>query len=1016
MRRSVRGLVFGIAVGLAGALFVVTPLGLAFEERVGLAWLFHLRGSVPPPREAAVVAIDERAAIDLGLPKTPRDWPRALHGQLIDALVERDVDVVVFDLAFTRPQPADADAAFADAIARAGRVLLFESIERRLNSLGPETDQEVIAETFAEPLPQLSRVALGVAPLPLPNVPTRVSRFWTFLGDAEDRMTLPALALMAYGLRHDHGWPVLSPGWEDPLAPPDSAARPTRPTMRIDLMAQALRRHLRADFRPDLLPPPADEQARRVRAAMISLYAAPDSHYLNFYGPPGAIRHVSYARLLACRGRTDPPCDIDLRGRVVFVGLSELAKPPDFARDAFPTVYARPDGVYHSGVEIAATAFANLLTTSTLQPPPIALAFPLVLFLGTVFGVAAARLPPPSAIPSTLLVGLAYTIAAQLLFAHPGLWLPLATPLLGQLPVALVGGIGSQLLRARRQERDLQRAKSAAEAASAAKSEALRMAGHDIRTPVQAMVGYLEQLRATPLDAGQHALLDRVLAASDALVGVLNAVLDLSAIEAGKLRIVDEEVDLRRFAPSVIDMFDADATVKGLDLSLSISPGVPTTIHTDPLRLRQILGNLLANAVKFTDRGRVALNITLTDAASGSPAVVFAVVDTGIGIAADTLAGLFQPFSRGTVNQTSRPGSGLGLSIALRLADLMGGTITVDSRPGRGSTFRLWLPARPAQAADLGFPSATPQPAPVWGMADVGRPPTPLPPPSVTTALVVEDDPAIRALLTQQLGGLGLSVLAAGDGAAAWELLQEASVDILLTDYHLPGVEGPELIRRARADDRLAGLRIIGLSADTAAEAERAFTAAGADAVVTKPATRRQLEQALLGMGVPAADQTGARSQPTPGKPPAPTHDDAPVLSVDDADDDLQRWPIFDAANILEAIGHDRERLHLVTEAYVRQTEPLISHLTQASGDRDAVAVGRLAHRIAGSCLSFGAIRLGEMCRMLERRAGVDDWANIERWVALLPQSFADAAGACRHAVAEANQTDGDAAQRSTSL
>lgn len=1012
MRRGINGLLFGLGVGLAGALFLASPFGMAIEERLGLAWLFHLRGPEPPPREAAIVAIDERSAIDLGLPKAPREWPRSLHGQLVDALVARGAELVVFDLAFSRPQPAEADQAFADAIARAGRVLLFETIERRVTQLSPSSEDDVVVETFGDPITVLREAALGIAPLPLPNVPTRISRFWTFLGNAGDRVTLPALALTALALRHDRAWPQFSPGWVNPLGPDAGEAPRADGRVRIDLMARALRRHVKADFRLDTLPPPADDEGRRLRTALVSLYSAADSHYLNFYGPPGTIRHLGYAQVLACRDRTDPPCDIDLHGAVVFVGLSELGKPPDFERDAFPTVFSRPDGVYLSGVEIAATAFANLLTDCTLRPLPLSLAVPLVLLLGTAFGLAAALLPPQTAAPSTLLLGVSYAVAAQLLFAHPGLWLPLATPLVGQLPVALIGGIGGQLLLARRQARDLQQAKTAAEAASAAKSEALRIASHDIRTPVQAMVGYLEQLRATRLDPGQHALLDQLLAASDALLGMLNAVLDLAAIDAGKLRIVEESVDLRRFTPGVVDIFRADAARKGLAMMLSISPDVPPSIRTDPLRLRQVLANLLANAIKFTDRGQVTLDVTPSEDASRAPAVAFAVADTGIGIDAEALAGLFRPFSRGSAEAARRPGSGLGLSISQRLAELMGGSIRVDSQPGVGSTFRLLLPAALPWAEEAALRAEVAQPAIGWGLADRKPGAAPRAPKLAQTVLIVEDDPAIRALLERQLADLGLTVSTAGDGLSGWKHLQETPVDLLLTDYRLPGLEGPALIRRARADDRFAALRIVGLSADIAAEVEDAFIAAGADVVLAKPVTAGQLASALHRIGVNAIERTiGGAPLPVPPAIAGVSGDGA----LQPVTDDVPSWPVFDAANIYEAIGRDPARLRLVAEAFIRQTEALVSELAQAAEQRDGATVGRIAHRVAGSSLSFGAIRLGETCREIERLAAADDWETISRLVAAMPESSAAAAAACRQAVKAADDAAALATQESTS-
>lgn len=999
MRRGMRGLLLAAGIGVAGAAFAVSPFGLAFEEAVGLGWLFRLRGPLPPPAEVAVIAIDEASAIELGLPKAPRDWPRALHGRLVAALVGEGVDVIAFDLAFSRPK-AD-DPAFAAAIAAAGRVLLFQTIERQRKAAAG--GGELVVETIWEPVPELARAALGVGPLLLPNVPARVSRFWAFLGQSEDRASLPALALLAQAAHHDPAWQaILAAESRSGLA---DAARRLRQRLAAGLVA--------ADRLPAAADAAAEPRTARLRRALAALFRGPDAYHLNFYGPPGTIRHLPYAQVIAAAD-AGAAGSLDLAQRVVFVGYSELTRPPDFTRDAFVTVYGGKDGVYLSGAEIAATAYANLIAGSTLRPPPPAVAGAVVLAIGLALGLAAASLPPAMAVPVTLALALAYAAAAALAFAAAGRWLPLATPILAQLPVALIAGAGGQLVAGRRRERALARAEAAALAASAAKSQALQMAGHDIRTPVQAIIGYLEQIDVSHLDVDQRRLFGRVMGASDILLDLVNGVLDLTAIEAGKLRIVDEPVDLRRLLPSLVDMLQSQAAARGLTLSLTIAADVPAAVRSDPLRLRQILANLLSNAIKFSDRGRVSLTLAAEAAAEpGSPAMlVFAVADSGIGIGAEALAQLFQPFRR--VGGGDRPGTGLGLSLSRRLAQAMGGDITVDSVLGVGSTFRLLLPLRPAVAEPLPLPPPRPLPPATAalgirsGLAEGPQAPLSAPPAPATRAaaagevVLVEDDEAIRALLQRQLDALGLDVAAFADGDAAWARLAAGPPPrLLITDYHLPGLDGPALIGRVRARPALAALPVIGITAAAGEAAGQAFTAAGADRVLTKPVGGADLARAVTELAPPAAAA-------------AVFAEIAAILGPATAEAD--RWPAFEPAHLTDALGADHPRLAGILAAYLAQAEAQVAALAAAVASRDPEALARTAHQLAGASLSFGVIRLGERCRGLEGLAAAADWPAITTALATAGDDLAAAREAVARFLADRAACGQAPAQSSTSL
>ena len=383
----------------------------------------------------------------------------------LDALVKRNVDVVAFDLAFTRRQAEAEDEAFAAAIARAGRVLLLETIERQRKAVdvgGGDAAGDFFVETIWQPLPVLAEAAQGVAAeragtaQSLLGFPRRIG------GSGQPAGACPAGAGVAPRRRLAL---VLRPiGRRTPGVTDAATAGPAGPfpvAQRIDEGARLLRQQVNAARGlGDLLssvsangavPQELGSTERLLRRALLALYAGPDAYYLNFYGPPGTIRHIPYAQLLKPYAALAD--DLDLAGTVVFVGYSELAKPSDFTHDAYPTIFGGGDGVYLSGAEIAATAYANLLTGTTLRPPSAAATFLLVLLLGTLFGLTAARPSPPMALPKTLTLALVYAALAQLLFSGWALWPPVAIPILAQMPLALIAGSGGQLLRARRRDR-----------------------------------------------------------------------------------------------------------------------------------------------------------------------------------------------------------------------------------------------------------------------------------------------------------------------------------------------------------------------------------------------------------------------------------------------------------------------------------------------------------------------------------------------------------------------------------
>ena len=454
MRRLVKGLSIGVCTGLAGALLALSPLGAGFERNVGLAWLFRVRGPVAAPADVAVVGINARTGADLGMPSMPIQWPRTIHARLIEELARRKASVIAFDMHFAEAKAAEQDAAFAKAITDSGRVVLLEKLIGRRQSITAAGGRQssIWIESVEPPLALLAAGSAGIGSFPLPKLGASVYEFWTFKTSAGDAPTLPAVALQLQAAARDPQWRqslaqlgVAAP--DDPTTPnAPGAAEALRQTMHTlrerlasDGSAGARLALGAASADAATLPSAAISPAR----ALIGLYQGPNVRYLNFYGPPGTITTVPYQAVI--NGDHDLP---DLAGKVVFVGYSDLSDAGQ--PDRFYTVFTRDDGVDLSGVEIAATSFANLLTDRALRPlDALPTAVVLILF-GLVLGALVYLLPALWGVPLALALAAAYAIAAQHAFTARELWLPFATPLLAQTPAALFTGLLAQYLLERR--------------------------------------------------------------------------------------------------------------------------------------------------------------------------------------------------------------------------------------------------------------------------------------------------------------------------------------------------------------------------------------------------------------------------------------------------------------------------------------------------------------------------------------------------------------------------------------
>jgi adenylate cyclase len=463
VRSLIRASMTAAAAVLVGLMVMFSPWGMAFEERFGLSWLFWTRGPLEPPADVVVVSLDGASGERLGLDGRLREWPRRLYVELIERLVAADAAVIVFDLRLDQPRDRADDAALAQAIRDAGRVALFEHLERRQRTLpggGDALAGDLTTVRSLPPLPELERAAAGLGPLPLPKVPAAVSNFWAFLPGGEP--TLPVVALQLYAASIHGPWRAMlheAGGGAGDRTRSDLARRSDPHALRRYMMdlrnAFGTDLVLGASMAERLLDGGAAAPGRRVLAALLDAYRGPEVRYLNFYGAAGGVPTVPLHAVL------DPAADAgsgrwpSFAGRIVLVGQSELMNLHD---DGFVTAFSRADGVDLSGVEIAATAVANLLDGNLVEPSWPGLTLALLVAFGLAVGGIGGAFHAPIAVPATLLLGGSFYAAAALVFARQNLWLPVVTPLLVQLPLALLLGLLLQYRDAHRTRTNISRA------------------------------------------------------------------------------------------------------------------------------------------------------------------------------------------------------------------------------------------------------------------------------------------------------------------------------------------------------------------------------------------------------------------------------------------------------------------------------------------------------------------------------------------------------------------------------
>ncbi len=413
--------------------------------------------------------------------------------------------------------------------------------------------------------------------------------------------------------------------------------------------------------------------------------------------------------------------------------------------------------------------------------------------------------------------------------------------------------VAQDMTERRRVQEELRQAKEAAETASKAKSEFLARMSHEIRTPMNGVLGMTELLMASTLSEKQRRFADTVYRSAESLLTVINDVLDFSKIEAGKLELENVDFDLRDAVEEVAELFGEAANHKGLEIASLVSADVPRSVAGDPVRLRQILTNLVSNALKFTQEGEVSVHVSVEQMQARDVLLRLEVKDTGIGVAPEVQRQIFESFAQADGSTTRQfGGTGLGLAIARELAHLMGGAIGVESELGRGSTF--WFTVR-LQLSAPKETTATTLPVDVQALR----------------VLVVDDNATGRTVLSHLLDAWGIEHQCAGDAPEALGLLHTAAArkqpfDVAILDMVMPGMGGVELARVIREGPPLSATRLIMLSVASNGWASELAEETGPVVCLHKPVRQSSLFNALLESKVLAVnDMTGSGAKPESG-------------------------------------------------------------------------------------------------------------------------------------------------------